>query len=194
MIVSHRYEDRRLRLLAAEAVGDSVLDIGYAHWPNPHLGRFYRVGLDLNRPRTDHATRYDEEIVGDVRSVFEAVGGRRFHTIICGELIEHLENPYQLLRDLRPLLRDDGRLLVSTPNPLAIPVVVAELFRLRRYFYSQEHLYYFLPRWVERLFQATGYEVMKLRGVGLWTPLGAMPLCPTALSYQVIYVGRARPA
>jgi SAM-dependent methyltransferase len=194
LIVSHGYEHRRLKLLADQVVGNTVLDIGYAHWPNPFLGRFYRVGLDLNRPAADRSTRYDEELVGDVRNVFEAVRGRKFDTIICGELIEHLENPYQLLRDLRPLLREDGRLLVSTPNPLAIPVVVAEVFRLRRYFYSREHLYYFLPRWVERLFEATGYEVTALKAVGLWTPFGAIPLCPVALSYQVIYAGRVRPA
>ena len=193
-MVSRGYEDRRLKLLASHAVGRSVLDIGYAHWPNPHLGRFYRVGLDLNHPSADRATRYEEELIGDVANVFDLVNGRRFDTIICGELIEHLENPYQLLRDLRPLLSEAGRLLVSTPNPLALPVVVAEIFRLRRFFYTPEHLYYFLPRWVERLFEATGYEVVGLRPVGLWTPFGAFPICPIALSYQVIYDGRVKPA
>jgi hypothetical protein len=31
-------------------------------------------------------------------------------------------NPYALLRDLETLLADGGRLLISTPNPLAFPV------------------------------------------------------------------------
>jgi SAM-dependent methyltransferase len=192
LIVSRAYEERRLRLMARHTVGRTVLDIGYAHWPNAYLHDHYRVGLDLNTPSPDNAVQYDEQLVGDVTGVGGLLRGRFFDSILCGELIEHLENPYQLLRDLRPLLTKQGRLLVSTPNPLGFPVAIAEILRLRRYFYTQHHLYYFLPRWVVRLFEATGYEIVGIHPVGLWTPFGAIVPCPIALSYQVIYVGRPR--
>jgi SAM-dependent methyltransferase len=39
-----------------------------------------------------------------------------FDMICCLEVIEHVENPWNLLRDLRDLLNDDGRLIISTPN------------------------------------------------------------------------------
>lgn len=188
MITSHGYEDRRLRRLADLCRGNTVLDVGYAQQPNRHL-RGHRTGIDLT-PSKNPAVRYDEEIVGDVATLPTRFPGRRFDTVICAELIEHLENPYQLLRDLRPLLNDDGVLLVSTPNPLAFPVVVAELLRLKRFFYTKDHLYYFLPRWVERLFEATGFRVVDVEGVGLWTPFMSLPVGPPSLSYQVIYVGQ----
>jgi SAM-dependent methyltransferase len=186
MITSHAYEDRRLRLLAQLCVGRTVLDVGYAQQPNPYLNGFHRVGIDLNPPAQ---SLYEEELVGDVATIPTRFPGRTFDTILCAELVEHLENPYQLLRDLRPLLAPGGRLLVSTPNPLAPPVVVAELLRLKRFFYTRDHLYYFLPRWVERLFEATGYRVDDVRPVGLWTPFAVVRGVPAALSYQVIYVG-----
>jgi len=189
-MMSHGYEERRLKLMARRAVGKNVLDIGYAQKPNAYLQGFYRVGLDITPPARTHTVKYEEEVVGDVTGILDLLHGRQFDTIICGELIEHLENPYQLLRDLRGLLADGGRLLVSTPNPLAFPVIIAELLRLQRFYYTRQHLYYFLPRWVARLFEATGYDVVEMCPVGLWTPLGAFPLCPVALSYQVIYVGR----
>jgi hypothetical protein len=34
----------------------------------------------------------------------------------------------------------------------------------------------------------TGWRVRQLRAVGLWLPFGVVPVCPIALSYQVIYV------
>lgn len=188
MIAARGYDERRLQMLAKLATGRTVLDVGYAQQPNPHLGRFHRTGLDLNRPAAD-AIAYEEQLVGDVSRVSELFAGRSFDTIIAAEIIEHLENPFALLRDLRGILADDGRLLVSTPNPLAFPVVIAELLRLKRFFYTREHLYYFLPRWVERLFEATGYRVEKVVPVGLWAPFISLP-APTALSYQVIYVGK----
>ncbi len=192
MIESRLYEKRRLRLLARLATGSRVLDLGNAQQPNPYLRGFHRVGLDMNEPDPAGDCRYEEQLTGDVSDVSALLHGRKFDTIICGELIEHLENPFALLRDLRGLLTESGRLLVSTPNPLAFPVVIAEFFRLKSVFYTPDHLYYFLPRWVERLFDATGYELIALRPVGLWTPLFAIPLVPVAMSYQVIYVGRKR--
>lgn len=181
------YERRRLRQIAQSSVGKTVLDIGYAQAPNPYLDGFHRTGYDLNKP-LDGSVRYEEEIVGDVYEIGQVLAGRQFDSIICGELIEHLESPYQVLRDLSDLLSVDGRLILSTPNPLGFPVFFCELFQSHRFFYTREHLYYFLPRWVQRLLEFSGYRVQSIKPVGLWLPFGVFGLCPIALSYQVIYV------
>ncbi len=186
------YDMARLRKIAALVRGQTVLDIGYAQVPNPYLRDCHRVGFDLNRP-TNTLVRYDEEICGDANSIAETLHGRQFDTIICGELIEHLENPYAFLRDLRQLLTQNGRLIVTTPNPLGWPVVICEILRLRRFFYTTEHLYYLLPRWVVRLLEHSGYSVAAIRAVGWWLPFGVLGLCPASLSYQVIYVAHNRP-
>jgi SAM-dependent methyltransferase len=167
-----------LRQIALQAVGETV---------NPYLEGFHRTGYDLNKP-VSGSVRYEEEIAGDVGDIAAVLAGRRFDTIICGELIEHLEAPYQVLRDLSELLDEGGRLILSTPNPLGFPVFLCELFQLRKFFYTKEHLYYFLPRWVRRLLEFSGYRLQSVRSVGLWLPFGVLALCPIMLSYQVIYV------
>jgi SAM-dependent methyltransferase len=183
------YQERRLRRIADLCRGRSILDIGYAHKPNPFYRASHRVGLDLGRPV--RPSGYEEEIVGDALDLGASLGARRFDSIVAGELIEHLENPYAFLRSLRGYLADDGRVILSTPNPVSWPVILFELFRSRRYFYSHDHLYYITPRWVVRLLEATGYVVEAIVPVGLLPPLGRFVLpCPVALSYQVIYVGR----
>jgi 2-polyprenyl-3-methyl-5-hydroxy-6-metoxy-1,4-benzoquinol methylase len=187
-INSSRYDDRRLRLLADNVVGHRVLDIGFAQIPNPHLRSVHRTGLDLSMPNQSCALRYDEEVTGNALDAGKIFKDRKFDTIICGEIIEHVENPYELLRSLWPLLADNGRLLLSTPNPLAFPVVLVELIWSRRFFYTEEHLHYFLPRWVERFLNRTGFKLKKAVSVGIWTPFGALPVGPPTMSYQVIYV------
>ncbi len=41
-----------------------------------------------------------------------------FDTVVCGDGVEHLENPFALLREISRVLRLGGRALIATPNYL----------------------------------------------------------------------------
>lgn len=41
---------------------------------------------------------------------------RKFDSVLAIEIIEHLENPYKLIRDCNNLLNENGTLIISTPN------------------------------------------------------------------------------
>jgi 2-polyprenyl-3-methyl-5-hydroxy-6-metoxy-1,4-benzoquinol methylase len=179
------YESHRLRMLSRLVRGSSVLDLGCAAMPNRRLRARRVVAFDL-RP-VEPMPPYTESVMGDVNHLDDLLPGQRFDTILMGELVEHLERPYDVLRSLRKHLTADGRLILSTPNPLGLPVVVAEYLRLRRFFYTQEHTYYFPPRWVWRLLEGSGYRVLQTIGAGFplagwWAP------APVSLSYHVLYV------
>ena len=184
---SYAYEQRRLSLLAGLAQGRAVLDLGYAAMPNKYFKDVQLVGVDLNQP-LEPAPQYSEQIVGNVMELPKLFTGRRFDTVVAGELIEHLENPYQFLRDVHSIVASGGRVLLSTPNPLGFPVFLFELLQSRRFYYDREHTYYYLPRWMVRIAESCGFAVEKLVPVGLYTPLGVIPWTPTVFSYQVIYV------
>lgn len=49
-------------------------------------------------------------------SFADLLGPGRFDCVVCLEGIEHLENPWQFIRQCRHLLRPEGILLLSTPN------------------------------------------------------------------------------
>ena len=186
--VSRAYERRRLRLVGEEAGAGAILDIGHAHWPNTYL-RGEIVGFDREVPASPSG--YAEDLQGSVEDLPGALDGRTFDAVIAAELIEHLEEPYAFLKSIRSLIRPGGRLVLSTPNPVGLPVLFFEILRSRRFFYARDHSFYFTPRWVYRMLEDSGYRVAGCRGVGLWTPVGAVP-GPIGLSYQVIYV--AEPA
>lgn len=178
-----RYELRRLRLIASEVGAGPVLDIGHAQKPNLYLDAEVCTGFDLDRS-ADCA--YAEQVQGDVREITTLLDGKRFGTVVAAEFIEHVENPYAFLRDLRRLIAPGGRLIISTPNPVGFPTLLLEWAQSRRFFYTSQHTYYFAPRWMVRVLEHSGYRVTKVRGVGLWP--GAFIPVPASLSYQVIYV------
>jgi SAM-dependent methyltransferase len=192
-LIAHGYEQRRLRILAEEALGPNVLDLGYADRPNRYLAerKDLRVtGFDLN-PTTDSG--YAETVQGDVTKLPAGLGDRRFDSIIAGELIEHLEDPYAFLRRLRGLLTPGGHLVLSTPNPLSFPMVLCELTGDRHHFYAKGHTYSFPPRWMERMLDFAGFELLRTRAVGIWLPGVLIPWSPKALSYQIAYIARPTP-
>jgi len=187
----NEYENRRLKLIADEIKGNKILDIGYASIPNSYISDCYLTGYDLEFSK-QKISNYNETIQGDVKLIKKKLKNRNFDTIICGELIEHLENPYHLLRDLHHLLKKDGRLIISTPNPFGFPVFIFELFRNKKYYYNKSHKYYFLPRWVNRLLEDTGYRICNLIPVGFWLPYKPIPVCPKSFSYQIIYISEKK--
>lgn len=179
------YELRRLQICAEEAHGE-ILDLGHAQLPNPYLEGVRTVGLDLDAPRVPSG--YALDLRGSVADLQDAVGGRTFDTVIAGELIEHLERPYDFLREVRATIRPGGRLVLSTPNPLGFPTLLLEIAQSRRWFYTSEHTYYFSPRWVRRLLERSGFRLVRIRSVGVWMPRGYIPWSPVWCSYQLIYV------
>lgn len=182
--MTNAYELYRQRKIAKMAQGDSILDIGCAHLPNRYLRGCSVVGLDIND--MEISPPYTEHIVGDAINIGELLGERRFETVILGEVIEHGEKPYELLREIRPCISEGGTLIMSTPNPLGLPVVLIEYMGLRKFFYTSKHLYYFTPRWARRLLEQAGYKITKTTGCGAW--VGGLPVpAPVTLSYIVIY-------
>lgn len=184
------YDRRRLAIMAQYVRGQRLLDMGFAQQPNRNLDGRTVTGLDLEKPLTPSG--YAEEVVGSVTRVDEIFAGREFDTVLAGELIEHLENPYDFLRRIRRVLPPGGRLILSTPNPIGFPTLLMEIMWSRRWFYTRGHTYYFPPRWVERMLDFSGYTLVGAHGVGLWLPRGYLPWCPRWMSYQMVYV--AQPA
>ena len=104
-----------------------------------------------------------------------------FDYVVCVEVIEHLENPHRLIRAVRSLLREGGKLIISTPN-------IASIQSRIRFFLSgwfdffepgeEEHINP-IPFWeLERLLRGNGF-VIEAIATNRLTILGEItrPLC-----------------
>ena len=83
--------------------------------------------------------------------------GRRFEAIVAGEVIEHVENPGSLLRNLRRHLETHGVLAISTPNPFSARQS-ARIWSRGRPAVHEEHLSWQDPITLDALLRRTGYE------------------------------------
>lgn len=113
------------------------------------------------------APRVDHLIVGDIETMegLEYPEGY-FDCIICADVLEHLRDPWSVLRMLHRYLSDDGVLLASIPN---IQHIVPVLKILRNRFEYEEHgvldkthLRFFTLHTMLKMFHETGFRVEKV--------------------------------
>lgn len=100
-----------------------VLDVGCGvGW----LGAFLKerdgshvTGITLNAAEAEEARHaLDHVIVGDVERGDLDLGGRPFDAVILSHVLEHMVDPWSVLRRMADHVTPDGRVYVALPNAL----------------------------------------------------------------------------
>jgi SAM-dependent methyltransferase len=160
----------RIAWILARARGPRVLDVGCAGYePDPRSPFWLHGRL---RDSFDHVVGIDsdEGIVADLgrmsyREVHHANAetfrlAERFDTIVAGELLEHLSNPGMFLQRVKEHLAPSGKLLITTPYPLALVHFLYALFHYPRTCSNPEHTSWFCIDTLKRLARLNGLRTI----------------------------------
>lgn len=146
-----------------------LLDIGCgaglsAKYAKDALGIEEAIGIEYVPAIAQQAAeRLDRVFCGDVETMQLDFPLGYFDCILCADVLEHLRDPWALLRRLRPLLSPKGVLVASIPNLRHARVLLKIL--LDRFEYESSgildrtHLRFFTRHTIEQMFASTGYTV-----------------------------------
>ncbi len=91
-----------------------------------------------------------------------ALGSRRYHAIVCADILEHLRAPGQFLRRLEQYLDSNGRLLISVPNVghmgVILEILSGEFLYRDEGLLDRTHLRFFTRKSILRLLLENGYS------------------------------------
>jgi SAM-dependent methyltransferase len=124
------------------------------------------VGVEIDRDAAAIARkRIDDVYCGDVREIVSILD-EQFDFIVGGDIVEHLDEPWSFLADLRRIATPGGKLLLSLPN-VAHASIVADLLQGRfDYVYMGltcvGHLRFFTRQSVEEMLDIAGWEVVSI--------------------------------
>jgi 2-polyprenyl-3-methyl-5-hydroxy-6-metoxy-1,4-benzoquinol methylase len=112
--------------------------------------------------------RLDRVLTEPIEQALEALAGERFDCIVCGDVLEHLADPWGVLRALVALLDERGSVVASLPNAGHLDTLVNLSFRRRwpyreRGIHDETHLRFFALANVRALFAQAGLEIVALR-------------------------------
>lgn len=134
------------------------------------------IGIELDPHAAAIAQkRIDAVYRGDVREIVERIH-ERFDWIIGGDIVEHLDEPWSFLADLRRLATPGGHLLLSIPN-IANASVINDLLHGRfDYVYMGltcvGHLRFFTRHSLEDMLTIAGWTVERIEAQDFGPAIG----------------------
>ncbi len=102
---------------------------------------------------------------GDLTSTLSEVAWTEYDLFVLADVLEHLTDPWQALRDLHRHARSGARLMVSVPNVRHYRVILPLLFQ-GRFEYAdagimdRTHLRFFTARSLRAMLATTGWRVL----------------------------------
>lgn len=116
------------------------------------------IGIDILEEDIEKLRRRGYDIrYGDVENMQENKFNEEFDLIIAGELIEHLPNPGQFLKNLLPHMSSQTELLITTPNPTGY-IRFFDAF-IQRERVRSDHMAWHSTNTLRFLLEAYGYKV-----------------------------------
>jgi len=175
---------KALRDLAAARPGDRLLEVGCgAGHVLDGFAQARRFGADLSETMLGRARRRLGGEVPLLRGNAERLpyADGSFDVVVCTEVLEHTQQPAEVLAELMRVAAPGGRVVVSIPNEANIdrakhalarvPLVGRRLLATLASEANEWHLHHFDRRMLERLVDGVA-EIREVRGV----PFGALPL------------------
>ena len=178
---SAELSDERRAVLAHVGRDKAVLEVGaHTGYFSAHLRRrgCRITAVEMDPAAADVArASVDDLVLGDIErpEVRERIRGD-YDVILLMHVLEHLVDPWRVLRELRPRVRDGGRCIVLLPN-VAGWRVRKDLFFKGAFDYTdlgaldRTHLRFFTVRTALALLQDSGYDVETWAPLDICVPL-----------------------
>lgn len=153
------------------------------------------VGIEIDEVAAEMARNYcGKVIVGDIEEVKELpYPDGYFDVIILSDVLEHLKRPDVVLLKLKRYLKPGGFVIASIPNIARLEYRLKLLFGKFDYedyeksgILSSAHLRFFTRKTARKLFETSGYKIIKVDTTGLGSKL---KFWQTWLAFQFIIIG-----
>ena len=153
-----------------------ILEIGCAEGATGYLalrerkcGEYFGVEL-LPGPASKAKERLSEVVVGNIEMIDLPWPSESFDGLIMSEVLEHLVDPWAVLKKLHPYLKSGAKVFASSPN-VSNHRVIRMLMRgdwalTDALIMDRTHLRWFTPRSYAELFESCGYVVDSVGHVG----------------------------
>ena len=141
------------------------------------------TGIESNVNAAKIANNYiDRVIIGDATKLIKILPDHNYDLLICNDIIEHLESPENLIKEIRVKMKPDSWIVCSIPNFRVLGNLLHVLF-LKDFEYCEwgirdkTHLRFYTRKSIIRFFRENGCNVEIIKGINpIKTVMTSIPL------------------
>jgi O-antigen biosynthesis protein len=127
-------------------------------------------GIELNSFVANLARNHYQEVhIGDVETIKLPYPESFFDTILFGNILEHLKDPWEILKTYAKFLKPKGSIICSIPNivhtEVLIPLLKSDWHYVDEGILDRTHLRFFTPNSVHSLFPEDLFEVKSVNNI-----------------------------
>ena len=128
------------------------------------------VGIEVDAQMAKIAEqKLDNVIIGDIQKIKldDFLLPNYFNCIIFADILEHLRDPWSILKKCEKFLANDGIIIASIPNVRHLHTIINLVFKgywpyRERGIHDKTHLRFFALKNIKELFQHAGLRIVKL--------------------------------
>jgi ubiquinone/menaquinone biosynthesis C-methylase UbiE len=151
---------------------ERILDIGCG--TSKILAAFPQaIGLDISYNKLRYNLSLGNELINaDLKDI--CFKDESFDTVICSEVIEHIEKDYGIFQEMTRIIKSDGVLILGTPDYSTFSWNLIEWFykRIIPGGYGDEHITRYNKEELVRLMESVGFKLESRKYI-----LGAELIC-----------------
>ena len=168
------------------------------------------VGLEVNKEMAVIAkTNLDKVIIADIEelNLSNYFSAGYFDCIIFADILEHLKNPWIVLKDITKVLSEEGVVIASIPNirhyTTIVELVIKGYWPYReRGIHDKSHLRFFTLKNIKEIFDSSGLKINKIErnyriverphSYNKFSRFFALPIIKEFLTFQYIVVANKK--
>lgn len=122
------------------------------------------------RAGAEAKNKLDKVLIGDIMILIAELPDNYFDCIIFNDLLEHLADPFALLKQIKTKLSPQGVIVCSLPNVRYLPNLFNLLIK-KQWAYEDQgvldktHLRFFTAKSIAQMFKQLDYQIIKLQGI-----------------------------
>jgi len=144
--------EEKVRAMREERVIHAVL--------RKHVKKIVGIDYDTQSVKVLQRLGFSEIIYGDVTKLEELDIYEKFDVIVCGDLIEHLSNPGDMLEGIKRFMARESEVIITTPNAFGILHFLRYL--AGRYREGSDHVLSFHVYTLANLLKRHGYIIAEM--------------------------------
>lgn len=112
----------------------------------------------------------DKIFIGPCEKFIDDLPENHFDAIYFNDILEHLEDPYTVLKKVKPKLKKKGVVISSIPNIRYYKAILNLLFKKDWEYKAQgvmdkTHLRFFTGKSIRRMYEDQGYKILTHKGI-----------------------------